>query len=463
MKAISFFVKLFCLIVLGMFMGACSHNDLANEHPAEEKQRHTCKMTLIGGVNGFDGSKSNTKAVSPTWKNGDKIYLTFYNDTTPMSGEAVYDSSSGWTVSYDGYFAEGANQKCEARFFVNATLSDSYRITLNPNTEIYEDVQGVYTYDYSDGALTVQALLTPKTGRIRFTDTSGSEIYLIGITTYSAYSPRNNHFSTSTAMVIANVTNGSTPYIYGYFTYSNKELVVIGNDCAFTRHCTDAVLKVGESGYMAIPSESSHNNWRTGAYITLVNGTSETQLKMIPVAGHTDGFFLMAETETTEQVWEIVCGESSPSNSTLPQVNVYYDEVTRFIDRINNKTELRFSLPTEKQWQYAAKGGNKSQGYTYAGSNIPGDVAWYIDNTDYRQPVKGKAPNELGLYDMSGNVSEWTSTRYNINYSFYNYLCCGGDYTSKTDYIRVNSYFWRETNNDYCESDIGFRLILTCP
>ena len=452
MKAISF-VKLFCLILLCMFMGACVHNDLNNEFPAEEMPRHTCKMTFIGGVNGFDGSGSNTKAVSSTWKDGDKIYVTFYNGATIVSGEAVYSSASGWTVSYDGNLAIGSNQRCEARFFVNATFASSYLVSINPNTEIYEDVNGFYSY--SNGEITVQASLVPKTGRIRFTGTAGSKIYLTGITSYSTYAPQSNQFTTSAAMIKETVNNGSTPYIYGYFTNSNRSISIIGDDFAFTRNCTDAILKTGESGYMAIPSEASHNNWKSGAYITLGNGTSEIELKMMPVAGHSAGFFLMAETETTEQLWTIVEGGSSPSKPTLPKVNVSYTNVQSFISKINNQTALNFSLPTEAQWRYAAQGGNKSQRYyIYAGSNNPGDVAWYSGNTSSRQPVRTKAPNELGLYDMSGNVAEWTS------YSSYSYYYYGGSYLNDAIDIKVNSYSY-VSSSSHSSSGIGFRLILT--
>lgn len=453
MKAISF-VKLFCFVVLSVFMWACNHNDLDDEYQTEGRPRNTCKMILIGGVNGFDGNKSNAKAVSSSWQHGDKIYITFYNGTTMVPGEAVYDATSGWTVSYDGNLAIGSNQKCEARFFVNATMANSYLVTINPHTEIYEDINGVYAYN--NGALTVQASLVPKTGRIRFTGTSKSEINLTGITTYSTYAPNINQFTTSAAMIKEIVANGSTPYVYGYFTHTDRSLCLIGSDFAFTRNCTESVLKTGESGYMAIPSETSHNNWRTGAYITLGNGV--IQLKMIPVAGHTGGFFLMAETETTEQIWDIVTGKASPSNSTRPKVNVSYNNVTSFIDKINNQTGLRFSLPTADQWQYAAKGGNKSQGYTYAGSNIPGDVAWYNGNTNSLQPVKGKAPNELGLYDMSGNAEEWTLSTCSNNYSK---SVCGGGYRDASASITIlSTHCTSDGNND---DDLGFRLILTCP
>ena len=76
-------------------------------------------------------------------------------------------------------------------------------------------------------------------------------------------------------------------------------------------------------------------------------------------------------------------------------------------------TGKKFRLPTEAEWEYAARGGNKSKGYKYAGSNTIGDVAWYSSNSSSKtHPVKQKAANELGLYDMSGNVYEWCQDWY---------------------------------------------------
>lgn len=445
-------IQMLMAVVMILALGSCSSDDLSEVENQNGKQ--TVKMEFVGKVIGFDqqGSskaKVQTRATSSSWNDGDKIYITFYNGSTLVPGEATYSSASGWSVSYDGNLATGSNLKCEARYFVNATFSNSSLVSLNANSEIYEDLNA--TYAYSNGSLTVTATLSPKTGRIRFTGNSGEKIYTTGISVYTTFSPAINTFSTSNAMITSTVaSDGSTPYIYGYFTDNDRSLGLVGSDYAFTRTCTSSMLNVGESGYMAIPSEASHNNWRSGLYVK----ASGVEFKMIPVAGYSDGFFLMAETETTEALYKSVNGTSSTSQ--LPTTG-YFSEYASFIEKLNNETKLNFSLPTSSQWLYAAKGGNKSQNYTYSGSNTPGDVAWYAANCSQKQKVKTKAPNELGIYDMSGNVAELVADRYVSNY---NYSYFGGSWADKATNITRASYGQQDGQGS--NGEVGFRLILTC-
>lgn len=130
--------------------------------------------------------------------------------------------------------------------------------------------------------------------------------------------------------------------------------------------------------------------------------------------------YYIGETEVTQTLWKAVMGKN-PSwfkGDNLPVERVSWEECQAFIAALNELCAgklggRRFALPTEAQWEYAARGGNKSQGYKYCGSNSLYKVAWYRVNSGRKtHPVATKCPNELGIYDMSGNVLEWCSDWY---------------------------------------------------
>lgn len=195
-----------------------------------------------------------------------------------------------------------------------------------------------------------------------------------------------------------------------------------------------------------------------------------------PVHKVTLSDYYIGETEVTQELWEAVMG-NNPSNFKNPQnpvERVYYDDiVNEFIPELNRLTGKHFSLPTEAEWEFAARGGNKSKGYKYSGSNKIDDVAWYHD--DYNvyiyetHMVKSKQPNELGIYDMSGNVNEWCYGWYGdynntpkVNPkgpSKGSYrVIRGGSWIDYSRYCRV-SYRFSTTPDDHNDAT-GFRLRL---
>ncbi len=130
-----------------------------------------------------------------------------------------------------------------------------------------------------------------------------------------------------------------------------------------------------------------------------------------PVHQVTLSSYYIGKTEVTQALWKAVMGTnpSSVCGPELPVGNVSWNDCVLFIDRLNNLTGKTFRLPTEAEWEFAARGGNKSRGYRYSGSDDIDAVAWYFDNAQYSygRRVAQKLPNELGIYDMSGNVYEW--------------------------------------------------------
>ena len=120
--------------------------------------------------------------------------------------------------------------------------------------------------------------------------------------------------------------------------------------------------------------------------------------------------FYIGKYEVTQAQWRAIMG-NNPSNfkgDNLPVEMVSWDDIKEFIYRLNARTGKQYRLPTEAEWEFAARGGNKSQGYKYSGSNNIENIAWYDGNSgNTTHPVGQKLSNKLGVYDMNGNVWEW--------------------------------------------------------
>lgn len=185
--------------------------------------------------------------------------------------------------------------------------------------------------------------------------------------------------------------------------------------------------------------------------------------------------YYIGETQVTQALWKAVMGDN-PSRSgkgmyadTCPVETVSWEDCQEFIKQLNKKTGKTFRLPTEAEWEYAARGGRNSQGFKYAGSNDIDKVAWCDHECCRTRPVKKKSANELGLFDMSGNVWEWcqdwkgdyngsAQTNPSGPSSGSYRVLRGGSWGFRASHCRVASRFfllpdWRDIN-------YGFRLAL---
>jgi formylglycine-generating enzyme required for sulfatase activity len=182
--------------------------------------------------------------------------------------------------------------------------------------------------------------------------------------------------------------------------------------------------------------------------------------------------FKISKYEVTQELWTLIMGTSLPNGKggKYAMHSVSWDEAIQFIVNINKRTGLNFRLPTEAEWEFAARGGNYFKGYRYSGGDNPLDVSWNFKNSSGEVKLVGqKAPNELGLYDMSGNVWEWCNDYFDL-YSKYpainpkgassglNRVLRGGSWKTDYDGLRVSFRGMNLPSDD--SAGLGFRLAM---
>ena len=175
------------------------------------------------------------------------------------------------------------------------------------------------------------------------------------------------------------------------------------------REGEDRLVTVGSVTFTMIPVKGG--TFQMGA---TKEQTGEARKDEKPVHTVTLDNFQIGETEVSQALWREVMG-SNPSTykgNDLPVTNVTWEDCQEFIKKLNERTGKQFRLPTEAEWEFAARGGTASKGYMFSGSDEVRSVAWHNrdsnrDRHNGPYAIKSKDPNELGIYDMSGNVNEW--------------------------------------------------------
>ena len=285
---------------------------------------------------------------------------------------------------------------------------------------------------------------------------NGSGSYSVVGGTYSV----NSVIDGESLTVIGTVAGTTTVHVTDNTTGANAVLtVIVSNDEMFTVNGVSfkmVAVKGGTftMGATAEQGSDAYNNEKPAHQVTLSS-------------------YSIGETEVTQALWQVVMG-SNPSHFTgdlqRPVEKVSWNDCQTFISKLNQMTGKNFRLPTEAEWEFAARGGKLSQGYKYAGSNIIDDVAWYSSNSSFQtHPVATKAPNELGLYDMSGNVWEWCQDWYDFYTSDAqtnptgpasgsNRVDRGGGWSNNAGFCRLSVRIFNDPT--YTNNDRGLRLAL---
>ena len=272
--------------------------------------------------------------------------------------------------------------------------------------------------------------------------------------------------------------DASTTYYYRAYAI-NEAGIAYGEEYSFTTS-TETTMTVEVNGIEIEMVFVEGGTFQMGATPDLV-ALAQHDPDELPVHEVTLGSYYIGKYEVTQELWIEIMG-SNPSQilkqNNLPVDGISYLQCLQFIEILNERTGMQFALPTEAQWEYAARGGNKSQGYLYSGSNDATEIGWVEENmTSFGQHPGGeKAPNELGIYDMTGNVNEWCYDFYGpykeeaqtnpsgaaVQKDYSLYVVRGGSYL-------VGAARWcRNTKRqsypeNYAQMDIGLRLVINTP
>ncbi len=391
---------------------------------------------------------------------------------TPTQQYLVFQlSPTNAVLEVDGYLWEVAQDGSAMKFVDFGTYS--YRVQA-PN---YHTATGTVTVNDPENTQTVPVSLRPDFVEVTLKVDADAEIWVnnekkgtrawtgsLGKGTYKIECKQESHETTTTTQPITDDMNGRTitlpvpKPVYGSLNVESTpnfaKLYIDGKAMGETPKYIAEILigqheiKLTKEGYQDYTETVTITKGeRKQVKVTFsnkpdeetftVNGVSFTMKRVEggifrmgsddseawgdekPVHSVTVSTFHMGETEVTQALWKAVMG-SNPSyfkGDNLPVEQVSWNDCQEFIRKLNSLTGKNFRLPTEAEWEYAARGGSRSNRTKYAGSRSIGSVAWYTDNSGSKtHPVKGKSPNELGLYDMSGNVWEWCGDWYGKSY-----------------------------------------------
>ena len=348
-----------------------------------------------------------TNAGDPVYTERGFVYGKSPDPTTGGATKVVVPGSGKGT-----YYGDVHNLELDCAYYVRAYVTYSLG-TVYGESKIFS-IKKTYPPTVITSTVTQITTTTAVAGG-NVTDDGGNSVTERGV----VYSTNQNPTVADTKVVsgsglgdfICNLTNlqeGTTYYVRAYAM--NVVGIGYGEQVDFTVITGPQTITVNGVSFKMIAVQGG--TFTMGA--TSEQG-SDTSSDEKPTHKVTLSDYMIGETEVTQELWKAVMGTNPSyfSGTQNPVERVSWEDCQNFIAELNAMTGKKFRLPTEAEWEFAARGGNKSNGFKYSGSGSIDKVAWYEGNSSSKtHPVKQKQANELGIYDMSGNVWEWCQDWY---------------------------------------------------
>ena len=472
------------LFAISILIAATACSDNEPQAPAtDEPTKHYATMTLDGGIVDYDAARATTAE----WAKGDSLFIKFYEGTKEIKAIASYrPETNNWLIECYDFPTEGYTGKCDIVYIAKSVSHDENYVTLDNKSFPYSALKA--SYSYVGGSYSVEATLKHDQGRMRFKGEAGTKVVVKGFWYYNQFSIKDRTYSDvefNDTVTIGN--DGYSPYCYGFYPDGLEERIWISHPdgSKFWRKLLTGTMQPGTSGSLTIPTDDEYFGWTKIDYQPLEFEVNGVKFKMMPVEGGTFYMggshpeaasnekpahkvmlsdFYIGETEVTQALYAAVIGARSDWTDTyglgdkFPAYNVTPNEWNAFITKLNYLTGKQFRTLLEIEWEYAAKEGNKAVGYTYSGGSSIDNLCWYKSNSSSTShPVAGKAPNALGLYDMSGNLWEYCwGYYYYSDKSNWRWMQRGGSWNS--EYYECNVWRRDTAYDNYRYNNCGFRI-----